>query len=163
MAEPSSRTYSTAVSEQVFTHPVFQHPENRGSLHTQTKTSCILVKKITSDWAFFWLSANVGKVCSLLNDLIQKNSLPPPPHGRVCVVYLAVGDGVENRRNFCRGWDVDNNGVRRGEGVVHHDGEHVVDDHDISLWRTDTLQVMLAVHNKWLFTPFYGFDLISVR
>lgn len=45
MAEPSSLTYSTAVSEQVFTHPVFQHPENRGSLHTQTKTSCILVKK----------------------------------------------------------------------------------------------------------------------
>lgn len=77
--------------------------------------------------------------------------------------HLAVGDGVEHWCDFCRSWNVDNNGVRRGQSVVHHDGKNVVDDHDVSLWRTDTLQVMLGVRITWLCTAACGFDQIFKR
>lgn len=48
-------------------------------------------------------------------------------------LYLAVRDGVEDSGDFVRRGNVGDDGVRGEQGVVHHDGENIVDDHDISL------------------------------
>lgn len=72
----------------------------------------------------------------------------------VCTItqcwYLAVGDGVEHGRDLCWSRHVDDDGVRSDQGIIHHDGKHVTDDHDVSLWSTDTFQVTRGLQYKLL-------------
>lgn len=107
-------TYTTAIPEQIFTHPVLQHPQNGCSLERDFR--------------------NIVWLCLIWN-------INNPAQTEVLwKLYLAVWDGIKDRSDLCWGRHIHNDWVRGEKGVIHHHRKHVTDDHDISLQTTVTEQ-----------------------